>query len=48
MEKTPLDISALSKMTIADLTKKAKELKVEGISSLRKQDLIFKILHAQA
>ncbi len=48
MEKTPLDISALSKMTIADLTKKAKELKVEGISGLRKQDLIFKILHAQA
>jgi len=48
VEKTPLDISALSKMTIADLTKKAKELKVEGISSLRKQDLIFKILHAQA
>jgi transcription termination factor Rho len=48
MDITPLDISALSKMTIADLTKKARELKIEGISGMRKQDLIFKILHVQA
>jgi len=43
-----MDISELSKMTISELTKQSKELKIEGISGLRKQELILKILHAQA
>ncbi len=44
----PLDVSILSKKTLPDLTKMAKELKLELISGLRKQELIAKILEAQA
>ena len=45
MEK--LDISKLKEMKISELNKLAKELNVNGISGLKKQDLIFKILQAQ-
>lgn len=38
------DITALSKMTMPELFKMARELKLEDVSGLRKQDLIFKIL----
>jgi transcription termination factor Rho len=43
-----LDIGALKEIKITELNKLAKELNVNGISGLRKQDLIFKILQAQA
>jgi len=48
MDQTSLNITALSKMTVPQLVEKAKELKIEGIAGLRKQELIFKISHAQA
>jgi len=43
-----LDISKLKDMKITELNKQAKALGVNGISGIRKQDLIFKILQAQA
>ena len=43
-----LDIAKLKLMTILELNKLAKELGVNGISGLKKQDLIFKILQGQA
>ena len=46
MEK--LDIENLKDMKMLELSKKAKELNVNGISGLKKQELIFKILQAQA
>ncbi len=46
MEK--LDIKNLKEMKIAELNKLAKELNANGTSGLKKQDLIFKILQAQA
>lgn len=45
---TNLDIAHLKGMKIAELTKLASEFKIEGASGLRKQELIFKILQAQA
>src|SRR6185436_2826656 len=42
-----LDIRALKEMSIGKLTEVAKDLGVEGATSLRKQELIFKILQAQ-
>jgi transcription termination factor Rho len=42
-----MDATALSKRTMADLTKIAKELKLETVAGLRKQELIAKILEAQ-
>ncbi len=52
MEKHQTDggiyIGELKKMSGSGLIKIAKELKVAGISGVRKQDLIFKILQAQA
>jgi len=42
-----ISISELKDKTIDELTTVAKELKVEGASGLRKQDLIFAILQAQ-
>jgi transcription termination factor Rho len=53
MEQTPtaqqgkLDIAALKALTILELTKVARDLNVNGISGLKKQDLIFKVLSAQ-
>lgn len=46
MEK--LEIAKLKEMKISDLAKFAKGLNVNGISGAKKQDLIFKILQAQA
>ncbi|MFH1239396.1 MAG: Rho termination factor N-terminal domain-containing protein, partial [bacterium] len=42
-----MDMAALAKKTILELSEIAKELKIEGISGLKKQELIFKILEAQ-
>jgi transcription termination factor Rho len=42
-----MDISDLKKKTIAELTEMAGELNVEGISAMKKQDLIFKLLETQ-
>lgn len=46
MEKS-MDVTALSKRTIAELTQIAKDLKLETVVGLRKQELIAKILEAQ-
>jgi len=46
MEK--LEIAKLKEMKIVDLSKFARGLGINGISGLKKQDLIFKILQAQA
>ena len=46
MEK--LDIKNLKDMKISELNKLAKELNANGTSGLKKQELIFKILQAQA
>ena len=45
--KETLDIRALKEMSINQLVQVAKDLGVEGASTLRKQELIFKILQAQ-
>ena len=45
---TELEIEALKKRTVSELTKLAKELKIEEYSGMRKQELIFKILKAHA
>ncbi len=43
-----LDIAKLQHMKISDLHKLAKELGINGISGLRKQELIFKIIKAKS
>ena len=43
-----MDIGALKEMKITELTKIARDFAVNGISGLKKQELIFKILQAQA
>ncbi|MEW6042045.1 MAG: transcription termination factor Rho [Elusimicrobiota bacterium] len=43
-----MDITALSKLTLAELMKTAKELNIESVSGMRKQELIAKILETQA
>ena len=42
-----LDIAALKGLTITELTKVAREMNVNGISGLKKQDLIFRVLQVQ-
>ena len=42
-----LDLAALKEMKISELNKMARDLGMNGISGLKKQDLIFKILQAQ-
>jgi len=42
-----LDIAALKELKITELNKVARELGVNGISGVKKQDLIFRILSAQ-
>lgn len=42
-----IDAAKLKKMKMSDLSELAGKLKLEGISGLKKQDLIFKILQAQ-
>ncbi|MFH1407267.1 MAG: transcription termination factor Rho [Candidatus Omnitrophota bacterium] len=41
-----MDIVQLKQMKISDLNKLARELNLEGVSALKKQELIFKILQA--
>lgn len=43
-----LDIRDLKDMKITELSKKARQLNVNGVSGVKKQDLMFKILQAQA
>lgn len=43
-----MEIANLKEMKISELNKLAKELNVNGAAGLKKQDLIFKILQAQA
>jgi transcription termination factor Rho len=42
-----MDIGELKKKTISELNKQAKELKLNGYSGLKKQELIFRILQAK-
>ncbi|MFC1666600.1 transcription termination factor Rho [Candidatus Omnitrophota bacterium] len=42
-----LDIEKLKSLKISELSKVAREMKVNGVSSLRKEELIFKVLQAQ-
>ncbi|MCX8082666.1 MAG: transcription termination factor Rho [bacterium] len=42
-----MDVAALRKLTIPKLQTIAKALKVEGISNLRKEELIYKIMESQ-
>ena len=42
-----MDVTSLSKKTIGELTQLAKDLKMEPVAGLRKQELIAKILEAQ-
>jgi transcription termination factor Rho len=46
-EVSRMNLAELKEKTVADLNSVAKELNVTGISGLRKQELIFKILEAQ-
>ncbi|MBF0593472.1 MAG: transcription termination factor Rho [Candidatus Omnitrophica bacterium] len=43
-----MNIEILKEMKVGDLSRIAQDLNVEGVSALRKYDLIFKILQAQA
>jgi len=47
-KKETLNLAELKDMKIQNLNKLARNLKIEGPSALRKQELIFKILEAQA
>ncbi len=47
-EEGTIDIGTLKVMKISELNKISKNLNVNGISGAKKQDLIFKILQAQA
>jgi len=48
VKEEKFEISKLKDMKISELTKLARGLGVNGISTSRKQDLIFKVLQAQA
>lgn len=48
LQQVTFDISSLAKMRVQELIKLAKELKVEPIEGLKKQQLISKIIEAQA
>ena len=43
-----MNLTELKEKTIDDLNEIARELKIEGASNLRKQELIFAILQAQS
>jgi transcription termination factor Rho len=43
-----LDIGQLKEMNMSELTKLAKEMNINGISGIKKQDLIFRILQGKA
>jgi len=46
--KDTLDITKLKDMKMSELTKLAREMNINGISTSKKQDLIFKILQGKA
>jgi transcription termination factor Rho len=48
MQQVTFDISSLAKMKLQELTKLAKELKIENIEGLKKQQLISKIIEVQS
>ena len=43
-----MDTAVLSKMTVSELLKIADQFKLEGVSGMRKQELIGKLMEAQA
>lgn len=43
-----VDVATMTKMTVAELVKIAEQFSMEGVASLRKQELIGKIMEAQA
>ncbi len=43
-----IDISKLKDMKMSELTKLAKDMNINGVSGMKKQDLIFKILQGRA
>ncbi|MDE2222570.1 MAG: Rho termination factor N-terminal domain-containing protein, partial [Candidatus Omnitrophica bacterium] len=43
-----MNIEALKDMKMAELTKLARDMDIQGASALKKQDLMFKILQVQA
>ena len=43
-----LNIEELKELKMAELSQVARDLNVEGVSAMKKQDLIFKVLQAQA
>ena len=45
---SPLNLSELKRMNIKDLTKMAQEFGIDGSSNMRRQELIFALLQAQA
>ncbi|MCC7181439.1 MAG: transcription termination factor Rho [Acidobacteria bacterium] len=47
-EPVTLDLSALKELSVADLTKIARDLDIPHATGLRKQELIFEILRARA
>jgi transcription termination factor Rho len=47
-EKDLLKLEELEKKSMAQLQKMAKEMKIQGLSFLKKHELVFKILEAQA
>jgi transcription termination factor Rho len=48
MANEKMEIAKLKEMKISELNKAAKDLNINGVSGMKKQDLIFKILQAQA
>jgi transcription termination factor Rho len=48
IEKGTMNIGELKKMRISQLNELARQLNINGISALKKQDLIFKVLQAKA
>jgi transcription termination factor Rho len=48
MQQVTFDMSSLAKMKLQELTKLAKELKIENIEGLKKQQLISKIIEVQS
>ncbi len=46
-ETTPMDLAAMKAKTVPDLQEIAKSLAIESTSSMRKQELIFRILEVQ-
>ena len=48
LKEERMDIGTLKEMKISELNKLAKDMNINGISTLKKQELIFKILQAKA